>query len=485
MTTIDAVHTYAADAIYAGGRWVPAAASDRITVQNPFDLRTVGTAPDGAAADVDVAVRAAREAFDRGPWPRMSPDERADWMQRLADELERRGEATAQLVTSENGQPINLSRALSGFVPVGHLRYYADLVRGGTNEEVRPNIGFPGSSIVRTEPVGVAGLIVPWNYPRSLTTGKLAPALAVGCPVVIKPAGETPLDALALADAVDAIGMPPGVVNVVTGGRDTGAALVDHPGVDKIAFTGSTAAGRVIAARCGERLIPATLELGGKSPAIVLDDADTAATLEELKSQSFMNSGQTCFLLSRVLVPERRLAEFTEGLAAVAQSLVLGDPLDETTDLGPLVSERIRSRARSLVDAGVAAGARVVTGGRDLPDEPGYFYEPTIVDNVDQRSPLAQEEVFGPVVIVSGYASDDEAVALANDTVYGLGGSVFSADEERARDIARRIETGTIGINGYRPDLAAPFGGYKASGLGRENGPEALSNYVKVKAIYG
>lgn len=484
-TTIDALQVSAADAIYAGGRWVPASSSGRITVQNPYDLSTVGTAPDGGAHDVDVAVRAAREAFDRGPWPRMSPAERADWMEKLADELERRAEPTAQLVTAENGQPIGLSRALSGFVPVGHLRYYAGLVRDSINEEVRVNIGFPGSTIVRLEPVGVAGLIVPWNYPRSLTTGKLAPALAVGCTVVIKPAGETPLDALALAEAVDAIGMPPGVVNVVTGGRETGAALVDHPGVDKIAFTGSTAAGRVIAARCGERLIPATLELGGKSPAIVLDDADVELTLRELKTQSFMNSGQTCFLLSRVLVPERRLAEYTEGLASVADSLVLGDPLDEETDLGPLVSERIRSRARTLVDEGVAAGARVVTGGRDLPDARGYFYEPTIIDNVDQRSALAQEEVFGPVVIVTPYSSDEEAIALANDTVYGLGGSVFSTDEDRARDVARRIETGTIGINGYRPDLGSPFGGYKASGLGRENGPEALTNYVKVKAIFG
>jgi betaine-aldehyde dehydrogenase len=476
---------HAADTIYAGGRWVPATATARITVQNPYDLSTVGSAPDGSAEDVDVAVRAAREAFDRGPWPRLSPAERAGWMERLADELERRAESTAQLVTAEVGQPIGLSRALSGMVPVGHLRYYAGVLREFEDEEIRTNIGFPGTSIVRMEPVGVAGLIVPWNYPQSLTTGKLAPALAAGCTVVIKPAGETPLDALALADAVHAIGMPPGVVNVVTGGRETGAALVDHPGVNKIAFTGSTAAGRKIGARCGERLIPATLELGGKSPAVVLDDADVARTLEELKALSFMNSGQTCFLLSRVLVPERRLAEFTDGLEAVARGLVLGDPREESTDLGPLVSERIRARARSLVDAGVAAGARVVTGGRDLPDERGFFYEPTIIDGVDQASPLAQEEVFGPVVIVSPYSSDDEAVALANDTVYGLGGSVFSGDEERARGIARRIESGTIGINGYRPDLGSPFGGYKASGLGRENGPEALSNYMKVKAIFG
>jgi len=483
-TTIDAPQVEDG-ALYAGGSWLTSSGADRITVQNPYDLTTVGVVADASREDVDTAVRAAREAFDRGPWPRMSPAERADWMEKLADELERRAEATAQLVTSENGQPITLSRVLSGVVPSNHLRYYAGLVRDAATEEVRQNIGRPGSTIVRTEPIGVAGLIIPWNYPRSLTTAKLAPALAVGCTVVVKPAAETPLDALALADAVDAIGMPAGVVNIVTGGRETGAALVDHPGVDKIAFTGSTAAGRIIGARCGERLIPVTLELGGKSPAVVLDDADLERTLSELRSSSFMNSGQTCFLLSRVLVPQQRLAEFTDGLADVARSLVLGDPREESTELGPLVSDRIRRRAGSLVEAGVAAGARVVTGGRNVTDHQGYFYEPTIVDRVDQSSPLAQEEVFGPVVVVSPYADEDEAVRLANDTVYGLGGSVFGVDEDRARDVARRIETGTIGINGYRPDLGSPFGGYKASGLGRENGPEALTNFVKIKAIYG
>ena len=314
--------------------------------------------------------------------------------------------------------------------------------------------------------------------------GQAAPALAVGCTVVIKPAAETPLDALELADAVDEIGMPPGVVNVVTGGRETGAALVDHPGVDKIAFTGSTAAGRIIAARCGARLIPATLELGGKSAAVVLDDAEADKVLSELRSLSFMNSGQTCFLLSRVLVPLRRFGEFTEGLTELARSLVVGDPREDATELGPLVSERIRKRVRGMVDDGVAGGARVVTGGKDLPGEPGFFYEPTIVTDVASASALAQEEVFGPVVVVAPYSSDEEAIALANDTQYGLGGAVFSADEERAMDVARRIETGTIGINGYRPDQNSPFGGYKASGLGRENGPEMLANFLNVKAVY-
>jgi betaine-aldehyde dehydrogenase len=473
-----------ADSVYVGGEWIPSTAADRIDVRNPYDLSLVGSVPDGSAADVDAAVSAARSAFDHGPWPRFSPAERATWLERLADELERRGAETAALVTAQNGQPIGMSRVLSGIVPAAHLRYYAGLVREYEAEEIRANVSFPGSTVVRREPVGVCGLIVPWNYPQSLLSAKLAPALAVGCTVVVKPAGETPLDARALADAADAIGMPPGVINIVTGGRDTGRALVDHPGVDKIAFTGSTAAGRAIAARCGERLIPVTLELGGKSAAIVLDDADVAHTLTQLQSLSFMNSGQTCFLLSRVLVPHARLDEFTEGLAEVARGLVLGDPLQEVTQQGPLVSERIRSRVRSMVDAGAAAGARIVTGGRDVPDLDGYFFEPTVITGVDPRDPLAQEEVFGPVVTVSGYGSDQEAIDLANDTIYGLGGAVFSGDDERALGIARKIETGTIGINGYRPDIGSPFGGYRASGLGREHGPEALTNYVKIKAVY-
>ncbi|GAA3766007.1 aldehyde dehydrogenase [Microbacterium kribbense] len=482
--TVEDERLVGARAVYAGGRWSTAVTSTRIEVRNPYDRSLVGEVGDGSAVDVDVAVRAAREAFDHGPWPRMAASERAEWMRRLADELERRGPATARLVTNENGQPTSMSRVTNGAVPAAHMRYYADLADQFVPEEERSHVTRAGSSVVRSEPVGVCGLIVPWNFPQSLLTAKLAPAMAVGCTVVVKPAAETPLDAFVLAEAADAIGLPAGVINIVTGGRGTGAALVDHRGVDKIAFTGSTAAGRVIAARCGERLIPVTLELGGKSPAVVLDDANAEQTLQQLKSLSFMNSGQTCFLLSRVLVPRTRLDEFTDGLAAVAAGLVLGDPRDETTEQGPLVSERIRSRVRGYVDAGIADGARAVTGGRDLPGADGYFFEPTVFVDVDHASALAQEEVFGPVVIVAPYEDEDEAVALANDTTYGLGGAVFAAQDDRAMALARRIETGTVGINGYRPDLSVPFGGYKSSGLGRENGPEALGNFLKTKSIY-
>lgn len=469
--------------LFAGGEWLTPHTSTRIEVENPYTRRIVGTAPDGDAADVDAAVRAAREAFDHGPWPRMSADERATFLERLADELERRGEDIADLVTDEIGQPTGLSRFVNGMMPAGQLRYFAGLVRALAFEEERPNVNGPGSSVVRHEPMGVAGLIVPWNYPQSLLSAKLAPALAVGCTVVIKPAAETPLDALALAEAVEAVGFPPGVVNVVTGGRETGDALVKHPGVDKIAFTGSTAAGRIIARNCGERLIPVTLELGGKSAAIVLDDADLDVTLAGLRANSFMNSGQTCFLLSRVLVPASRRDEVVDGLVDMARSFRHGDPRDASTELGPLVSERIRSRVRGLVDGARTRGAQVLTGGRDLPGESGYFYEPTILTGVSPDDEIAQEEVFGPVVTVLEYTDREEALRIANDSKYGLGGAVFSRDIDAARNMARAVQTGTIGVNGYAPDLASPFGGYKASGLGREQGHEVFANYLNTKSI--
>ena len=455
-----------------------------ITVINPADLTVVGTAPDAGADEVDAAVRSAREAFDEGPWPRMSGAERAEWMERLATELERRGGEFSALVTDEIGQPISLSSVMNGVVPGTHLRYYASLARDWEQEVARANVIFPGESLIRREPIGVAGLIAPWNYPLSLLTSKLAPALAVGCTVVAKPAGETPLDALLLAEAVATVGFPAGVINVVTGGRETGALLVDHPGIDKVAFTGSTSAGRAIAVRCAERLIPVTLELGGKSAAVVLDDADLTQTLGALRTGSFMNSGQTCFLLSRVIVPERRAKEFTDGLVDVARGLSIGDPKDPAIEQGPLVSERIRSRVRTMLDDARTGGAQVLTGGADASGLAGYYFQPTVVTGVDSASVLAREEIFGPVVTVFTASSDDDAVRLANDSRYGLGGAIFSSDPDRALRTARRVQSGTIGINGYNPDLAVPFGGYKDSGLGREHGPEAMQNYVAVKAIY-
>ncbi|WP_159502166.1 aldehyde dehydrogenase family protein [Microbacterium sp. 18062] len=470
------------DTNFIGGGWRDSAGGP-LPVVNPATLEPVGTAVEGTPEDVDAAVLAAASAL-RGEWGRTDAAARAEWMERLADELERIGSDVSDLVTDEMGQPVWLSQALSSAVPVNQLRYYAGLGRSLQTESLRDNVVFPGRTRVRREPVGVVGLIVPWNYPQSLLMAKLAPALAVGCTVVVKPAGETPLDALLLAQAVERIGLPAGVVNVVTGGRETGAALVDHPGVQKIAFTGSTAAGRRIAARCGERLVPVTLELGGKSAAVVLDDADAAAVVADLRGNSFLNSGQTCFLLSRVLVPRARRDELVDALVATAQDLRVGDPRSADTELGPLVSDRIRSRVGGLVDRARDDGAAVLTGGRPL-DREGYYYEPTVIDGAAPDSEIIQTEVFGPVVAVQEYDDLESAIALANGTAYGLGGAVYSADEDRALEVARRMATGTVGINGYRPDHGSPFGGYKDSGLGREHGPEALENFLATKSIFG
>lgn len=470
------------DAHFVGGRW-HASTGARITVVNPATLQIVGAVRDGTPADVDAAVAAARTALT-GSWGRLTGAARAEWMERLADAIEERAEEFATLVTDENGQPIRLSRAMSAIVPVHQLRYYAARAREFEPESVRDNALFPGSTRVRREPMGVAALITPWNYPVSLLTVKLGPALAAGCAVIVKPAAETPLDALLLAQCAESIGFPAGVINVVTGGRDTGASLVDHPGVDKIAFTGSTDAGRVIAQRAGTRLTPVTLELGGKSAAVVLDDADVSAVMSDLRTNSFLNSGQTCFLLSRVLVPRSRSRELTDALVDVARDLRVGDPRRDETEIGPLVSERIRGRVRGLVDRARAEGAIVLTGGADVDDGPGLFYQPTILAGAAPDSHIIQTEVFGPVVAVQEYIDEDHAVSLANGTPYGLGGAVYSGDGDRAIGIARRMHTGTVGINGYLADLGSPFGGYGASGLGREQGPEALENFLLTKSIF-
>lgn len=471
------------DRLFIGGKWTPAHSTQRIEVVNPYTQEVIGVVADADATDVDKAVRAARQAFDNGPWGKMSAQERAALMNKLADELEKRGGDISATVTGEIGQPKDFSFYVNAVMPPNQLRYYAQLGIDFPYEQERANIDGPGTSIIRHESLGVAAVIVPWNYPQSILSAKIGPALAVGCTVVIKPAGETPLDALLLAEAVEAAGFPEGVINVITGGRETGDELVRHPGVDKVAFTGSTAAGRVIARNCGERLIPVTLELGGKSAAVVLEDADLDVTMNALKAVSFMNAGQTCFLLSRVLVPRSRKQEFLDGLVGVAQSFVLGDPQDPATEMGPLVSERIRSRVRQMVDSAQKDGAEILTGGKDLALGKGNFYQPTIITGVSPDSTIAQDEIFGPVVTVLEYDDIEDAVLIANNSQYGLGGAVFTEDKSLGLDVARAMQTGTVGINGYAPDLSTPFGGYKASGLGREQGPEVLFNFVNTKSI--
>ncbi|GAA1667751.1 aldehyde dehydrogenase [Mycolicibacterium murale] len=394
-----------------------------------------------------------------------------------------RGAATAELVSRENGMPARLSKGANGMFPAVLLDYYAGLITDTPDEEIRPSA--IGHTIVRREPVGVVGAITPWNYPQALAAMKLAPGLAAGCTMVLKASPETALDALAFAEAADEAGLPAGVLNIVPGDAAAGAHLVSHPGVDKVAFTGSTAAGRVIGEICGRLMRPVTLELGGKSAAIILDDADLDAAIKGLRSAAFVNNGQTCHLSSRILAPRSRYDEVVEAVAALAAGLQVGDPLDKATDIGPLVSRRQQQRVLEYIAIGQASGAKLVAGGSVPKDRSrGWFVEPTVFAGVSNSDRLAQEEVFGPVLAVIPYDGDAEAVALANDSEYGLAGTVWSTDTDRATEVARRVRTGTIGVNDYQLDIAAPFGGVKASGLGRELGPEGLQAYQTVKSIY-
>jgi aldehyde dehydrogenase (NAD+) len=439
---------------------------------------------DGASAteaDIDAAVAAARAALPQ--WRSASPDHRAKVLKAFAAALHQRAESTDTLVTRENGMPMRLSRSANGLFPAALLNYYAKLITHTPIEEVRPSAS--GHTIVRREAVGVVAAIVPWNYPQALAAFKLAPALAAGCTVVLKASPETALDAMVFAEAASEAGLPDGVLNVVPGGTEAGAHLVSHPGVDKVSFTGSTAVGRIIGEVCGRLLRPVTLELGGKSAAVILDDADLDVTMTGLKSVSLINNGQTCFLGSRILAPRSRYREVIDALAALVNGLAVGDPLDMATDIGPVVSARQRERVLGYIRDGKSSGAKLIAGGGIPKDQPrGWFVEPTVFADVDNSSRIAQEEIFGPVLAVIPYDNDEQAIAIANDSEFGLAGTVWSTDIDRATEVAREIHTGTVGINDYQIDMGAPFGGVKASGIGRELGPEGLDEFFALKSIY-
>ncbi|GAB2764525.1 aldehyde dehydrogenase [Streptomyces bullii] len=469
--------------LFIDGQWVAPHSADVNTVINATTEEAMGRTPISDSADVDAAVAAARRAFDGTGWSDLEPAARADTLERFAHELEKRSTLIAETVTAENGMPITLSVPANGYSGAGFLRYYAGLIREFPLEETRAG-DRPGEILVRREPLGVVAALVPWNYPQALAMMKIAPALAAGCTVVLKPALETALDANIMAEAAAAAGLPPGVFNVVPGGIEAGQALVAHPGVDKVSFTGSTATGRIIGEVAGRLLRPVTLELGGKSAAIVLDDADVATAVGGLAEVSFPNNGQTCTANTRVLAPARRYAQILDAVTDLAKSLTVGDPFDPATAVGPVVSARQRERIEGYIATGRGEGARLTAGGgRPAHLERGWFLEPTVFGDVRNDMVIAREEIFGPVITVIPYRTDTEAVELANDNEYGLAGSVWTGDVERGTALARRIRTGTIGINGYRIDNAAPFGGYKASGLGRENGPEGLMAYFQTKSI--
>ncbi|SLK10503.1 aldehyde dehydrogenase [Arthrobacter sp. P2b] len=471
------------DSLYIGGAWSIPSTKGLIDVVSPTTELPVGQVPLAAKADVDSAVAAARGAFDDpAGWSSWAPAERAAVLRRFADELESRGPETARRVSIQNGMPTSFAMQAEAQFPAVILRFYADLVSKNEAEEVRSGF-FGGSTLVTREPIGVVAAIVPWNVPQSITFMKLAPALAAGCTVVLKPATETVLDAFLMAEAAVAAGLPGGVLNVVPGGPDIGAYLVEHPGVNKVSFTGSTAAGRSIGQACGQLLRPVTLELGGKSAAVVLDDADLAANVDNFFAATLLNNGQICHLGTRILVPRSRYKELVDFVTDLAGSLVVGDPLVADTQVGPLVSAKQRARVEGYIQKGKEEGARLTTGSK-RPDGPGWFVTPTVFADVDNSFVIAQEEIFGPVLSIIPYHDEADAIAIANDSSYGLGGTVWTTDTERGNTFARKIHSGTVGINAYLADLTAPFGGIKTSGIGRELGAEGLGAYQQFKSIY-
>lgn len=471
------------DALFIGGRWAPRPSSPAIEVVSPHDAHIVGRAPMATPDDVDLAVASARHAFDTGPWPNLEPSERVALLRRFADVYEARQEEMALLITAETGSPVTFSRLGQAWAPWSLLDVTLGLASLIEWEEERP--GLFGRTLVRREPVGVVAAIAPWNVPQMTIMSKLAPALVAGCTVVVKPSPETPLDALLMAEWIAEAGLPEGVVSVLPAGREVGEYLVSHPGIDKVAFTGSTVAGRRIGSICGEQIKRVGLELGGKSAAIILDDADLAGVATGLRFASFMNSGQACAAQTRVLSPRQRHDEVADALGEVARGLVVGDPFEEATEIGPMVSRRHQDRVSGYIALGIEEGARVVAGGPGEPDGlgGGCYVRPTVFASVENSMRIASEEIFGPVVVVIPYDGEEEAVRIANESEYGLAGSVWTGDESHGLEVARRIRTGTIGINKYAPDLSSPFGGYKASGIGREYGREGLEEYFELKSI--
>ena len=470
--------------IFVGGRWEAPCGGSVVEVVSPHTEEPIGCAPMATESDVERAVAAARRAFDEGPWPRLDVAERVAALRRFADRYLANHEDMAAVVTAEMGTPISFSRVGQSWAAWALLDTTLALAAEFPWEEVRTSrFGYP--TVVRREPAGVVAAITPWNVPQITIMSKLAPALAAGCTAVVKPAEESPLDALLMAEWLADADLPEGVVSVLPAGREVGEHLVRHPGVDKVAFTGSTAAGRRIGAICGGQVKRVSLELGGKSAAVVLDDADLGTLTSGLRFASFVNSGQACAAQTRVLAPRSRYAEVVDALAEVADSLAVGDPAEASTEVGPMVARRQQERVDAYIRLGVDEGATPAAGGPGRPAgiTRGWYVRPTVFSGVDNGMRIAREEIFGPVLVVIPYDGEEEAVRLANDSEYGLAGSVWTADPERGLSVARRIRAGTLGVNKYAPDFTAPFGGFKASGIGREYGPEGLAEYVELKSV--
>ncbi|WP_327307521.1 aldehyde dehydrogenase family protein [Streptomyces sp. NBC_01298] len=464
------------DGMYIGGEWRAALGQGRIEVLNPADERPIASVPAGTAEDVDAAVRAARAAFPA--WAATAPAERAALIGALRDVLVARKGEMAETITAELGSPLGFSEMVHVGAPIAVASSYAEL---GASYAFEERIG---NSTVLLEPVGVVGAITPWNYPLHQIVAKVAPALAAGCTIVLKPAEDTPLTAQLFAEAVHEAGIPAGVFNLVTGtGPVTGQALAAHEGVDLVSFTGSTAVGKQIGATAGAAVKRVALELGGKSANVILPGADLAKAVAAGVGHVMNNAGQSCNALTRMLVHRDEYEEAVSLAAAAAAKYASGDPLAPGTRLGPVVSAKQRDRVRGFITKGVEEGARLVAGGPEAPHEQGYFIAPTVFADVTPGMTIAQEEIFGPVLSILSYEDQDEALAIANGTDYGLGGAVWAADEETAVAFARLMDTGQVDINGGRFNPLAPFGGYKKSGVGRELGPHGLAEYLQTKSL--
>jgi len=478
-TQTDTIPSY--DKLFIGGSWVAPSSDATIEVVSPITGETIASVPEAQNADMDAAVAAARKAFDEGPWPRMSPAERAKILARVGEEVKKRVEAMATAFTAEIGAPAASSDAFHG----NAVKVWDDVVTLHERfefEEERTWDG--GSGRLVHEPVGVVATILPWNGPVATASLKFGPALAAGCTVVVKPAPEGPISMNMLAEAIEAAGLPEGVVSMLPAGREVGEYLVRHEDVDMITFTGSTAAGRKIMGIAAERIAPVTLELGGKSAAIITDDVDLDDVFPELVFYGIGHSGQVCAALTRILVPRDRQEEVVERIKQVMESIKIGDPRESDTVLGPLAAERQRERVENYIQIGKDEGARLVTGGgRPAGLTTGWYVEPTLFADVTPDMRIAQEEIFGPVLTVIPYDNLDEAIDIANGTQYGLSGAVFAKDDKTAEEIARQIKTGQIGINSWAMNVIQPFGGYKQSGLGREGGVEGMAEFLETKLM--
>src|SRR6266404_5471435 len=467
------------DKLFIGGQWIAPAGRETIDVHNAGNGEVMGRIPAAGEKEVDAAVRAARAAFEA--WASTPAATRADYLQKISDGLKARADELARTIAQEVGMPLKLSGRIQAGLPIANFANYARLLREFEWEKR------VGNSLVTREPVGVVAAITPWNYPLHQIALKVAPALAAGCTVVLKPSEVAPFNAFILAEAIEAAGLPQGAFNLVTGyGADAGEALVKHREVDMISFTGSTRAGKRISELAAQGVKRVALELGGKSASVILDDADLAAAVKGTVNGCYLNSGQTCTALTRMLVSEAQYPEAARLAAEAAKGFTVGDPLAETTRLGPLTSQAQLERVRGYIKKGVAEGAELVAGGAEPPEAVpagGYYVRPTVFGKVRNDMTIAQEEIFGPVLAIIPYKDEDEAVHIANDTLYGLAGAVWSKDEARAQRVARRNRAGQIDVNGGAFNMNAPFGGYKQSGHGREAGVYGLEEFLEYKSL--